>query len=127
MMVGGGVHGKGVGINRGIMIQAGSAVKQFRLFINKFLQAGGMITRSTIGKGINGTTSGYRINKFNKTGTAGKRINIGRHSNIGVSRACIPEHGRNKIRRQIRKTRRASHSSHINNRESIKKGNKKTG
>jgi len=117
---------KGGGTNRGIIIQAGSTTKKFPLFTNKSPQAGGMITRNTTGKGINGTTSGYLINKFNRTGTAGKKINIGRLSNIGVSRACIPERDHNNTRIQIRNPKM---TSYISNRESmnIKMGKNKVG
>jgi hypothetical protein len=48
------------------------------------LQVGGMTTGRIVGKGINGTTKQYHTGKSNKTGGAGKRINIGRSKIVGV-------------------------------------------
>ena len=43
-----------------------------------------MTTGRIVGKGINGTTKQYPTGKSNKTGGAGKRINIGRSKIVGV-------------------------------------------
>jgi hypothetical protein len=45
-----------------------------------------MTIGSIVGEDNNGTTSEYLSNKFNGTGRAGKRINIGRSKTPGVSR-----------------------------------------
>ena len=45
-----------------------------------------MTTGSIVGKDNNGITGEYLSNKFNGTGKAGKRINIGRSKIPGVSR-----------------------------------------
>jgi hypothetical protein len=45
-----------------------------------------MTIGSIVGEDSNGTTSEYLSNKFNGTGKAGKRINIGRSKTLGVSR-----------------------------------------
>jgi hypothetical protein len=130
MMACGGVHGKDVGINLLIIVQAGSAMRKFPFFINKYPQAGGMIIRSATGKGIHGITSGYPTSRFNKTGRAGKKINIGKLSSIGVSRACIRKRSQNSIRIRVSNIKRISRSNPKGNRESItmeKEKNKKRG
>ena len=71
-MVRGGVHGKDVGIARNTTTQAGATIKAFHLFIDGYLQAGGMTTGLIVGKGISGTTNEYLTNKFNGTGGNGK-------------------------------------------------------
>jgi hypothetical protein len=45
-----------------------------------------MTTGKIVGKGINGTTKQYPTSKSNRTGGAGKRINIGRSKTPGASR-----------------------------------------
>jgi hypothetical protein len=94
-VVGGGVSGKDVGIVRGTIIQAGATIEMFHLFIEGSLQAGGMTTGISVGEGINGTTSEYLTNKFNKTGRAGKITGIGRSNKLGVSKVCNPERDHN--------------------------------
>ena len=49
-------------------------------------RVGGMTTENIVGEDINGTTSEYLSNKFNKTGKAGKETDIGRSKIPGVSR-----------------------------------------
>jgi len=79
-MVGGGVRGKDVGIARGIIIQVGTTIETFHLFIRGYLKAGEMNIGSIVGKDINGTISEYLTNMFNGTGGTGKIIGIGRSS-----------------------------------------------
>jgi hypothetical protein len=45
-----------------------------------------MITGNIVGEDSNGTTSEYHNSKFNGTGSAGKRISIGRSKIPGVFR-----------------------------------------
>jgi hypothetical protein len=85
-MAGGGVRGKGAGIAHGTIMQVGPIIKTFHLFIERYRQAGGMITGIIAGKGINGTTSEYPTSKYKPTGAPGKRTGIGRSKILGVSR-----------------------------------------
>ena len=85
-MVGGGVHGKDAGIAHETITQVGSTIKESRPFIEVFHQVGEMITGIIVGEGISGTTSEYLTSKFNKTGGAGRRANIGRINKRGVSK-----------------------------------------
>ena len=86
MAVGGGVHGKGDGTARNIIIQVGATMKELHLFIEVYPHIGGMIIGNVVGEDISGTTSEYPISKFSKTGKAGKRTDIGRSKTPGVSR-----------------------------------------
>ena len=61
-------------------------IKMFHLFIEKYHQVGGMTIGRVVGKGINGTTNEYPMNKFNRTGATGKRTDIGRSKILGVSK-----------------------------------------
>jgi hypothetical protein len=83
--VGGGVRGKGDGIARGTMVQAGATMKAFHLFMLRYHQVGGTTIGSIIGEGINGTTNAYPTTNFNTIGTPGKRTGIGRSKILGVS------------------------------------------
>jgi hypothetical protein len=65
-----------------------------------------MITGIIVGEDSNGTTSEYLSNKFNGTGRAGKRINIGRSKIVGVSK--------------IRTEKDHNNSRSMNNRETMK-------
>jgi hypothetical protein len=94
-MVGGGVRGKDVGIAHGTTTQVGPTIKGFPLFMQGYPQAGGMTTGIIVGEGIRGTINEYLINKFNKTGRAGKRTSIGRSNKLGVSKVCNPERDHN--------------------------------
>jgi hypothetical protein len=85
-VAGGGVHGMGAGIARKAIIQAGPTIKAFPLFTERSPPAGGMTTGSAAGAAIHGTTREYHISRFNKTGVAGKKTNIGRSKTPGVSR-----------------------------------------
>jgi patatin-like phospholipase/acyl hydrolase len=86
-MAGGGVRGKIDGIAHNIIAQVGPTIKAFHPFIERCRQVGGITTGSVVGKGINGSTSESPTNKFNGTGTTGKRADIGRSKITGVSRA----------------------------------------
>ena len=86
MAAGGGVHGKGDGTARNIIIQVGATMKELHLFIEVYPHIGGMIIGNVVGEIINGTTSEYLSNKFNKTGKAGKGTDIGRSKTHGASR-----------------------------------------
>ena len=85
-MVGGGVRGKDAGIDPGTIILAGSTTEGSHLFMEGYLQVGGMITGIIVGEGINGTTNEYPTSKSSKTGATGKRANIGRNKIPGVSK-----------------------------------------
>jgi len=78
MTVGGGVHGKGTGIDLITMIQDGAAIEVFRLFMHRYLPAGEMTIGNIAGEGIAGITNMCRSSRFNKIGEAGKNINTGR-------------------------------------------------
>ena len=85
-VVGGGVRGKGDGTARIIMIQVGATIEGVHLFTEVYPQVGGMTTGKIVGKDINGINKEYPTSKSNRTGGAGKRINIGRSKIVGVSR-----------------------------------------
>jgi hypothetical protein len=84
--VGGGVRGKGDGIDRGTTVQVGATIETFHLFIEGYHQVGGMTIGIIVGEDIHGTTSGYPTNNFNGTGATGKRADIGRSKMLGVSK-----------------------------------------
>ena len=85
-VVGGGVHGKVVGIAHGTIAQVGLTIEAFHLFIHEYPQVGGMITGIVVGKGIPGTSNQYLTINFSNTGAAGKRTGIGKSNKHGVSR-----------------------------------------
>jgi hypothetical protein len=85
-MVGGGVRGKGAGIARGTIIQVGSTIEPFLLFIAGYHPVGEMTIEIVVGEGMNGITSEYPINKFNGIGALGKSADIGRSKIPGVSK-----------------------------------------
>jgi len=85
-VVGGGARGKGDGIARGTIIQVGATMTTRQLFIEGYHQVGEMTIGSVVGKGISGTTNEYLTNKFNRTGAAGKRTDIGRSKIPGASK-----------------------------------------
>ncbi len=84
MMVGGGVRIRDDGIGHIIITPVGPTISNHPLFIKRYPDIGGMITGSISGKDINGTLSEEITKKFRKTGTIGKRINIGRKTTIGA-------------------------------------------
>jgi hypothetical protein len=143
-MVGGGVRGKGAGIAHGTIIQVGSTIEGPHLFMQGYLQAGGMTTGIVVGEGINGTTSEYLTNNFNGTGGAGKKTDIGRSDKLGVFKVCDPERDHNSRLERCNRdspnhnTERANRSTHSHNtgrrhenpnlkRENLEEGRKKKG
>jgi hypothetical protein len=84
--VGGGVRGMGDGIARGTIVPAGVTIEAFHIFIEGYHQVGGMTIGTIVGKGINGTISGYPTSKSSRTGAPGKRADIGRSKIPGVSK-----------------------------------------
>ncbi len=86
-MAGGGVTGKAVGIAHIIMTGVGLIMKMFLYFILMWTRVGEDITGSVIGTDTRGTMSGSLTNKFNRTGRAGMRTDIGKGKEPGVSRA----------------------------------------
>jgi hypothetical protein len=85
-MAGGGVFGTGVGIAPGITTLVGFTIKGSHPFIREYRPLGGTTTETTVGLVINGTTSGFRINKSSVTGATGKKTGIGRSSRPGASK-----------------------------------------
>jgi hypothetical protein len=85
MAAGGGARGKDDGIARRTITQVGATMKELHLFMEVYIPAGEMIIGSVVGEVINGTTSGYPINKFSETGKAGKETDIGKNKIPGVS------------------------------------------
>jgi hypothetical protein len=94
------------------MIQVGATIEGVHLFTEVYPQVGGMTTGKIVGKGINGTTKQYPTSKSNRTGGAGKRINIGRSKIVGVSRI--------RRRTEINHGNRLEMINNMNNRESMK-------
>ncbi|OGP90269.1 MAG: hypothetical protein A2031_08855 [Deltaproteobacteria bacterium RBG_19FT_COMBO_43_11] len=84
MAAGGGARGKDAGIAHSVMIQVGATIEALHLFIEVYHQVGEMITGNAVGKGSNGNINEYLTSKFNRIGTNGKRINIGKNKIIGV-------------------------------------------
>ena len=105
-VVGGGVRGKGDGTARINMIQVGATIEGVHLFTEVYPQVGGMTTGKIVGKDINGINKEYPTSKSNRTGGAGKRINIGRSKIVGVSK--------------IRTEKDHNNSRSMNNRETMK-------
>jgi hypothetical protein len=85
-MVGGGVHGEGAGIAHGTIAQAGFTMEASHLFMDGYLQVGGMTTGIIIGEDINGTTNESLSTNFNGTGEVGKRAGTGKSKRPGVSK-----------------------------------------
>ena len=134
-MAGGGVLGKGAGIDHGTMTEVGPTIKGSHLSITRYPQAGGITTRSIVGEIIRGTTDEYLIIKFDGTGGTGKGVGIGRSSKLGMSRVCSPEqdhHTRlgssnhsaisNNIGKQHRNPMRADQSANRNIGETVEVG-----
>ena len=124
-MVGGGVRGRDVGTAHATTIQVGSTIKGFHPFMRKYTQVGGKVTGSIVGKGIGGTTKEYLNNMLNKTGKAGKKINIGK-KNLGMLKDFEKDRDHdNKTRRQFQNSERDDHKIYSNNRETMKRGEEK--
>ena len=86
-MVGGGVHGKGVGIARIIIIGVGFIITMFQVFILMWTRGGEDTTENIIGMDTGGTINGFLTNDVDRTGRAGKIIGIGKGEEPGASRA----------------------------------------
>jgi hypothetical protein len=86
-MVGGGVYGMVVGIGRIIMTGDGSIMTVSQVFIMILTQDGEDTIETTIGTDTGGTMNGFLPDNFNRTGGAGKIIDIGKGTECGASRA----------------------------------------
>ncbi|OGP66483.1 MAG: hypothetical protein A2W27_04505 [Deltaproteobacteria bacterium RBG_16_44_11] len=84
--VGGGVHGTDAGTVPDTMIAVGSIIALLHLFIERYPQAGEMITGIIVGEGIRGTTKEYLTINFDLIGKDGKTTDIGKEINPGMSR-----------------------------------------
>ncbi len=85
-MVGGGAYGKVVGIAHIIIAGAGVIMTVFQVFILMSTQVGEDTTETIIGTGTHGTMNGFLTNDFNRTGRAGKIIDIGKGKEPGAFR-----------------------------------------
>jgi hypothetical protein len=97
------------------MIQAGTTINRFPLFMAEYPQAGGVIIGTIVGGEISGITCQYLTSKYNRTGAPGKRADIGRDIKAGVSKVCNPECDHNNTGEQVKNTTRLNHSAHSNN------------
>ena len=89
-MVGGGVHGKAAGIVHVTTIGIGFIIDISHIFIMTSTSVGEATTGTVIGMGIGGTTKGFPIISFNKTGEAGITIDIGKENKNGTSKNINP-------------------------------------
>jgi hypothetical protein len=116
MVAGGGVRGKENGTVRGAMMPVGATIAGVRLFIEAYLQVGGMTTGKIGGEGVNGINKESPTIKFKKTGGHGKEISTGRNKIIGVSGARIsPKNHGNRLEKF------SSHNSETMKEEEIRK------
>lgn len=76
-VAGGGARGKAAGIAHGTITQVGPTMEEPRIFIDRYRQAGGIITGIVAGTDINGIISGFLRNRYSRTGEAGKRTGTG--------------------------------------------------
>jgi hypothetical protein len=121
-MVGGGVHGKVVGIAHGTTAQVGTTIEGFHPFMDGYPQTGEMTTGIIVGEGIGGTINEYLTTKLNETGGTGKEVSIGRGNKLGVSKVCNPErdHNHNSVRK-VHDTERDDRRNHNHKRKTTKK------
>ena len=91
-MVGGGVHGKVVGIGHGIITGAGVIITPFPVFTLMSTQVGEDTTEPVIGPGTGGTMNGFLTDNFNRTGRPGIKIDIGNGKELGTSRVINLDH-----------------------------------
>jgi hypothetical protein len=112
-MAGGGARGKAVGIAHGTTTRVGRTIKEFRIFILRYRQAGGIITGIVAGTDINGIISGYLSARFNRTGEHGKKTGIGSGIIPGVCN--VPNIGLN-----LEVTKSSLHSRNISQHISIR-------
>ena len=90
-MVGGGVYGKVVGIAHITMTGGGLIMTAFQVFILMWTQVGEDTIETTTGTDTDGTMNGFLPDNFNRTGGAGKIIDIGKGTGTGASRAINPD------------------------------------
>jgi hypothetical protein len=86
-MVGGGNHGKDVGIAHVIITGVGLIITTYQVFILMLTQVGEDTTGTIIGTDTGGTANEYLTIKFNGTGRDGIMIDIGKGMELGASRA----------------------------------------
>ena len=91
-MVGGGVYGKVIGIAHIIITEAGVIIAMFQVFILMSIPVGEDTIETITGTGTAGTMSGFPTYDFNRTGRAGKMIDIGKGKEPGASRAISRAH-----------------------------------
>jgi len=103
-MAGGGVRGKVAGIALSTTTQVGRTMEEPQVFIDRYRQAGGIITAIVVGMDINGTISEFLSASFNGTGEPGKRTSIGNGKIPGECNA------RN-IGRNLKVSNRIAHSN----------------
>ncbi len=84
-MAGGGVCGKAAGIAPIIITGAGSTITRSQVFTTMSIRVGEDTSDSVIGTGTRGTMNGYLTGSFNRTGRAGKMIDIGKGKELGGS------------------------------------------
>lgn len=82
-MAGGGVHGEDAGTDLNTTDQVGNTIEMFHIFIEIYLETGGMTTGHIAGRAISGIINGYLTTMFKETGENGKTAGIGKNSTIG--------------------------------------------
>jgi hypothetical protein len=113
-VVGGGGHGKDVGIAHIITTGAGLITTMPQVFILMLTPIGESTTESIIGTDIIGIMNGFLTNAFNRTGRAGITIDIGKGKEPGACRAInlnrnnIGRNSDSNGRRNIKKSQRFS-------------------
>jgi hypothetical protein len=86
-MVGGGVHGKVVGIAHIIITGVGLIITVFHVFILMWTRAGEDTTEIIVGMDTGGTMIGFLTDDFSRTGRAGVILDTGKGKGPGASRA----------------------------------------
>ena len=122
-MVGGGGHGKDVGIGHIITTGAGLITTMPQVFILMLTPIGESTTGSIIGTDIIGIMNEFLTNDFNKTGRAGVTIDIGKGKEPGASRVITLDRnnrGRNSDSNGRRNIKEDQRFSDISNRWSNK-------
>jgi len=83
VVAGSGVHGRDTGIAHKAIIQVGSIIKEFHLFIERFPQTGETTTDIIVGEDVNGITNEHITVMFSETGRNGSVAGIGKIKTIG--------------------------------------------
>jgi hypothetical protein len=78
-MVGGGVHGKGVGIVHRTIAQVGHTITVSLLSMGEYHQDGEMTTERIVGMGMNFIINDYLIRNFNRFGKGKSANNLRRN------------------------------------------------